>query len=301
MKMTSAGATNIGGSRNKENQDAFFIKGRTVGVFDGHGVHGLAAAVAARAVFDSAGADAGAEAEALFATADAAVLKVAGFASGTTATLLQVAEDGGCTVTHVGDAEAFVFDSDTGPGVPLTVDHSACSLEEWTRVRATATAETHFRFSPLGPGPGNPVFIAGADGTFVSNPAGGHSYCNVRRDWASYVCGRHGEKLGITRALGDLNMKPHGVTAVPSVVTAPTVGTIRAIVVASDGLWDVMLPEEVRALVRRPEFLASQDADAATAALMATALRHGIELFGTDHDNVTVVVVYVAGATPPHI
>lgn len=288
--MKVSGATNIGGSRNKENQDAFFINGRTVGVFDGHGVHGLAAAVAARAVFEAAGADA----ETLFATADAAVLKVAGFASGTTATLLQVAEDGGCTVAHVGDAEAFVFDSDDG--IPLTVDHSACSLEEWTRVRATATAETHFRFSPLGPGPGNPVFIAGDDGTFVSNPAGGHSYCNVRHDWASYVCGFHGEKLGITRALGDLNMKPHGVTAVPSVVTVPppAAGSVRAIVVASDGLWDVMLPEEVRALVRRPEFLATQDADAATAALMATALRCGIELFGTDHDNVTAVVVYVA-------
>ena len=291
--MKASGATDIGGSRNKENQDAFFIKGRTVGVFDGHGVHGLAAAVAARAVFDSSAEEA---AEAVFATADAAVLKIAGFASGTTATLLQVAEDGACTVAHVGDAEAWIFDADAGPCVALGRDHSACSLEEWTRVRATATAETHFRYAPMGPGLGNPVFIAGTDGTFAPNPVGGHSYCNVRHDWASYVCGHRGEKLGITRALGDLNMKPHGVTAVPSVVTAapPPAGTTRAIVVASDGLWDALLPEEVRALVRRPEFLDTQDAAAATAALMAIALRHGIELFGTDHDNVTAVVVYMA-------
>ncbi len=295
--MKASGATNIGGSRNKENQDAFFIKGRTVGVFDGHGVHGLAAAVTARAVFESAAEDA---AEAVFAAADAAVLQVTGFASGTTATLLQVAEDGACTVAHVGDAEAWIFDSEEVIGVNLGRDHSACSLEEWTRVRATATAETHFRYSPLGPGPGNPVFIAGADGTFVSNPAGGHSYCNVRHDWASYVCGHRGEKLGITRALGDLNMKPHGVSAVPSVVTAapPKAGTTRAIVVASDGLWDALLPEEVRAIVRHPEFLATQNAEAATAALMAAAQRHGIELFGTDHDNVTAVVIYAAAAEP---
>ena len=294
--MKTSGATNIGGSRNKENQDAFFIKGRTVGVFDGHGVHGLAAATAARTVFESTGP--GAEAEALFAQADAEVLKVAGAASGTTATLLQVAEDGACTVAHVGDGEAFVFDSDIGLGVALGVDHSACSLEEWNRVRVTATAETYFRFAPLSGGPGNPVFITAADGTFMPNPAGGHSYCNVRRDWAAYVCGFHGEKLGITRALGDLNMKPHGVTAVPSIVTAapPPVGTTRAVVIASDGLWDAMLPEEVRAIVRRPEFLATQDAEGASAALMAAALRCGIELFGTDHDNVTAVVVYVAAA-----
>jgi serine/threonine protein phosphatase PrpC len=293
MKMTSAGATNIGGSRNKENQDAFFIKGRTVGVFDGHGVHGLAAAVAARTTFESTS---DTEAEAVFAAADAAVLKVTGYSSGTTATLLQVAEDGACTVAHVGDAEAWIFDADEVIGVNLGRDHSACSLEEWTRVKATATAETHFRFAPLGSGLGNPVFIAGTDGTFAPNPAGGHSYCNVRHDWASYVCGHRGEKLGITRALGDLNMKPHGVSAVPSVVTAapPKAGTTRAIVVASDGLWDALLPEEVQALVRRPEFLDTQDAAAATTALMASALKKGIELFGTDHDNVTAVVVYVA-------
>lgn len=290
MKMTCAGATNIGGSRNRENQDAFFIKGRTIGVFDGHGVHGLAAATAACTVFDSAAS----ATEAVFAQADAEVLKVTGAASGTTATLLQVAEDGACTVAHVGDAEAFVFDSDIGPGTPLTADHSPCSLEEWMRVRATATAETHFRFAPPPGYTGNPVFITAADGTFVPNPAGGHSYCNVRRDWASYVCGKRGEQLGITRALGDLNMKPHGVTAVPSVVTAeaPAVGTTRAIVVASDGLWDAMLPEEVRAIVRKPEFLEPQNADAAVAALMAEAMKRGTELFGRDYDNVTAVVVY---------
>jgi serine/threonine protein phosphatase PrpC len=73
---------------------------------------------------------------------------------------------------------------------------------------------------------------------------------------------------------------------------------VRAIVVASDGLWDALLPEEVRAIVRNPEFMATQDAEAATAALMAVALKKGIELFGTDHDNVTAVVVYAAAAEP---
>ena len=291
-KVTAAGATHIGGSRNKENQDAFCINGRTVAMLDGHGVHGLAAAAAAKATFESPTTT---EPQTLFALADAEVLKVAGASSGTTATLLQISEDGTCTVSHVGDSEAWVFDSDAEPCVALGRDHSACSLEEWTRIRATATAETHFRFAPLS-GLGNPVFIAAADGTFAPNPAGGHSFCNVRRDWASYVCGHRGEKLGITRALGDLNMKPHGVSAMPSIVTAEphVAGTVRAIVVASDGLWDAMLPEEVRAIVRQPEFLSTQDADAAVAALMAAALKKGIELFGTDHDNVTAVVVYIA-------
>jgi serine/threonine protein phosphatase PrpC len=292
-KVTAAGATHIGGSRNKENQDAFCINGRTVAVLDGHGPEGKAAAEKAKATFES---QTTTETTALFAQADAEVLKVAGASSGATATLLQISEDGTCTVSHVGDSEAWAFDSDEGPGVHLGADHSAGSLEEWMRIRATATAETHFRFAPLPGGTGNPVFIAAADGKFVPNPAGGHFYCNVRHDWASYVCSRRGENLGITRALGDLNMKPHGVSALPSVVTkeAPAPGTVRTVVVASDGLWDAMLPDEVRAIVRRPEFLTTQDADAAVAALMAAALTKGNELFGTDHDNVTAVVVYIA-------
>ena len=297
--MKAAAATNIGGSRNKENQDAFFIKGHTVGVFDGHGTGGKVAAEKARDVFVAAvAAVAAVEVADVFAVADAAVSAAVSNHSGTTATLLQVAADGACTVSHVGDSEAFVFDSDEGTGALLGADHSPCSLEEWTRVRARHP-RTVFRFAPPSGGLGVPVFVPVADGTFIQNPTGGYSFCNVRRDWAAYVCNDSGDKLGVTRALGDGNMKPSGVICSPSIVTkeAPAPGTVRAVVIASDGLWDAMLPEEVRAIVRKPEFLATQDADAAIAALMAAALAKGAELFGTDYDNVTAVVVYVTASS----
>jgi len=286
--MKAAGATSIGGSKNRENQDVFFIKDRTIGVFDGHGRHGLVAATTAATFFATAAAD-----PAAFAAADAAVCAVlpsweGGIVGGTTATILQIAEDGTLTVAHVGDSEVWAFDSAEAEGRQITADHSPLNLDEYKRVRATALHPTEFRFVPADSRTkGRPVFVS-KDGDFILNPEGGHFHCDVRGSWAANICG-HGVNLALTRALGDVELKPYGLSAVPSIIVEPA--GARAIVIASDGLWDILTPAQVRAVIFSAHLLG--DAAAAAAALMETATEAGKRLFGTDYDNITLVVVYV--------
>lgn len=290
--MKAAGATSIGGSTNRENQDVFFIKDRTIGVFDGHGRHGLAAATTAAAHF--AAADAPVD-PAAFVKADVAVCTAlpplgTGIVGGTTATVVQIAEDGGLTVAHVGDSEVWVFDAEEAEGRQITEDHSPTSLAEYKRVRATAIHPTEFRFCTINSWEvGRPVFVS-EDGDFVLNPAGGHYRCDVRGTWAANIKG-HGANLALSRALGNTDLKPYGISAVPSIIVTPPPATKRAIVVASDGLWDILTPAQVRAVVFSAHLLG--DAAAAAAALMEAATEAGTRLFGTDYDNITLVVIYV--------
>jgi len=295
MTISAAGATDIGGGRNKENQDMFHVDvgARRFCIADGHATHGRAAAVAACA---AVAASAHAALAPIFEEAEAAVrsaMPAYGFSGdgGTTATVLQIDPDGTCRVGNVGDSEARYFDEDDGVGVSLTSDHSATSLEEFHRIRASFPA-TRFEFTRSSYQPVRPVFVSSAD-DWIMNPAGGYQYCTVRSDWSAYVIGPDGEQLAMTRALGDFNMKRGGVIATPHIEIAepPASGVSRAIVIASDGLWDAMHYAEVRAIVRNPDFLGN--AEAATAALMTAALAAGKRHFGAHCDNVTAVVIYM--------
>ena len=290
--MKAAGATSIGGSQNRENQDVFFIKDRTIGVFDGHGRHGLAAATAAATFFKASASDASAAA---FAAADAVVCAAlptheTGIVGGTTATVVQIAEDGTLTVAHVGDSEVWVFDAEDAEGRQITEDHSPLNLAEYKRVRATAVHPTEFRFCTINSWEiGRPVFVAATPGSsdWILNPAGGHYRCDVRGTWAANIKG-HGASLALSRALGNTDLKPYGISAVPAVIVIPPPARTRVVVVASDGLWDILTPAEVQTIVRRDDC----DPEAAATALMAAANEAGTRLFGTDYDNITLVVAY---------
>jgi hypothetical protein len=174
------------------------------------------------------------------------------------------------------------------------MDHGACNVEEFRRIHAVAPA-TRFEFTnPAGYYyDKKPVFILGADDEWIPDPTGGRMYCTVRKDWSAYVIGPGGEQLAITRALGDFNMKAGGVIATPTVMSAApaAAGVVRAIVMASDGLWDAMQYADVRAIVRNPALVGN--AEAATTALMEAALTAGATHFGSHSDNVTALVVYV--------
>ena len=287
--MKAFGITSIGGSQNRENQDVFFIKDRTIGVFDGHGRNGLIAATKAAAVFEGAAAPVD---PAAFAAADAAVCTAmpawqSGIVGGTTATVVQIAEDGGLTVAHVGDSEVWVFDAEDAEGRQITEDHSPLNLAEYKRVRATAVHPTEVRFATINHWEtGRPVFVS-EDGVFKLNPAGGHYRCDVRGTWAANIKG-HGASLALSRALGDTELKPYGISAVPSIIVTPPPARTRVVVIASDGLWDILTPAEVRAIVERADL----NAEAAATALMAAANEAGTRLFGTDYDNITLVIAY---------
>ena len=304
MMISASGQTHIGGSRNRENQDAFYVGDRRFCVIDGHGKQGKRIAEAARDCF--AGAADGRSFEDMFAEAETVVrshLPPSSYdesgAGGAAASVLQIAEDGTCRVGSVGDSEVRVFDDNEGDGVTLTADHSASSLGEFQRIRA-AFPDTRFEFTNP---PATlyhrffdkkPVFIQDASSEWMLDPTGGRMYCTVRQDWSAYVVGRDGEQLAMTRALGDFNMKAGGVIATPSVMAAAPahIGITRAIVMASDGLWDAMQYAEVCAIVRNPALIGN--AEAATTALMEAALTAGATHFGSNSDNVTVLVVYVS-------
>jgi hypothetical protein len=193
------------------------------------------------------------------------------------------------------------FDEE-GSGVSLTADHSPSSIDEFHRTRsAPQPGKFLFAAHPSAPTSGRrPVFVESEGGTWVANPAGGNYHCTVRLDWSAYFISPYDEEsLAITRAIGDFNMRQYGLTAEPTVTTAeaPAPGVTRAIVMASDGVWDVMRYEDVCAIVRKPELLGN--AEAATAALMKAAKEAGNVLFGLSMDNITAVVVYLTMPAPP--
>jgi serine/threonine protein phosphatase PrpC len=150
-----------------------------------------------------------------------------------------------------------------------------------------------FEFAGTPNTPAKPVFIRQDDTTWAMDPAGGIFYNNIHKDWATYVVYDR-EYLAMTRAFGDFSMKNHGVIATPSIrsVAPPPARTIRAIVLASDGLWNVLRKVTVRRIVRRPDLIGN--AHAAADVLMGTALSVGRALCGAKLDNITVVVVYVS-------
>ena len=317
------------------NQDRAFVDAahRQIGVFDGHGDYGEAAAQAAADTFaatsESPLMDMFVVAEAAVRTAICTAVAAAGIATieeggalyrrgiygargtqirgGTTASVVRFDPDGALTVANVGDSDVVIFDSDTDPGRSLMADHTCTNLEEWTRVHAAHPA-TRFRFNnPNIYAAERPVWIPQGvvnpevDEPWALNPAGGYHYSDVRNSWATYLTTADGsESLAMTRALGDLHLKRHGVIAAPAVQTvpapAPAPGTTRAVIIGSDGLWDTLQFEEVRGIVYRADLVGRPDE--ATATLMAYGKERARTLMGAGYDNIACAVVYVMVAPP---
>jgi serine/threonine protein phosphatase PrpC len=291
MNISAFGITHIGGPKNKENQDTFFVGDGHYGIFDGHGPQGLLASMTAQEVLKIPGAS--------FADADAAVIsalpvKYDGNCNGTTATVLSVDKTtGALEVQHVGDSDVRYYDGDDREGISLSADHSALSMEEFLRIHALPIpASFLYAVSGRGGGVPSPVFIPDAAGSWRQNPTGNY-YCTVRNEWAAYLQIPCRTQLAMTRALGDAVMKPYGVIATPSVLTASplTEGGTRAIVMASDGVWDISQYADIGAIVHRPDLIGN--AEAAAAAIMTEVLAKQTALLGAYGDNATVVVVYL--------
>jgi serine/threonine protein phosphatase PrpC len=196
------------------------------------------------------------------------------------------------TVAHIGDSAVRYWDDD-GAGTPAITDHSPCDLSEFKRVTAAGGMcifEGRSKRDPLGT-----TFLPTADGLFEYNAAGMLSRKNVHDDAGAYLEGSHTVmKLAVTRAFGDYPLVPYGLSTDPGIIVVPPppAATVRAIVIASDGLWDVMKYEEIGAMVRSPTFLESRDGAAAASALLAAALSAGRVLFGPMQDNTTIAVLY---------
>lgn len=234
---------------------------------------------------------------------------------GTTATICRIADDGSMTVSHLGDSDCIFWDTDDGRPSD-TADHTASSVTEFERI-IRDHPRAGFRFDDQGGrllrgrAP-RPVFVRGdpplapshvttpPEAPWILNPAGGYCYSDVRGSWGVYFEAPDGqEALAMTRAIGDFHLKRYGLSIVPSVRSAPppAPGRTRAIVTASDGLWDAVQYAEVRDLVRRPDLLGN--AAAATAELLRWGLEKAHRHFGPVCDNITVAVTYVTVPLPP--
>lgn len=76
--------------------------------------------------------------------------------------------------------------------------------------------------------------------------------------------------LTMTRSLGDFTAKEVGVIAVPDVIKKQIDSTVKFMILASDGLWEVMSSREAAGVVG--EYMARKDPAQASAALMSAAL-----------------------------
>lgn len=250
---------------------------------------------------------------------------------GTTLTVVRIDHTtGGLSVANVGDSEARYFEftvaAPTEPvdedamsdspspsptftcldveGTSITADHAPTCAAEYERALRDASpgaSPPRFVFDtpPSHSPPGaveRPVFVRDTEGQLCLNPAGGYAAATVRGDWGAYIVAGDGrERIAFTRAIGDFNMKRYGVSAEPTVagdIPPPPAGTIRVVVVASDGMWDACHYREVAEAI--------QKSLGAGVSAVARELRHlaeycSTERFGEVHDNISIAVAVIRG------
>lgn len=313
--ITAATATDIGGY--PRNEDRAFINSdaKVAGVFDGHGTYGEEIAQWTLE-WISEHSDAVLNAD-TFSTIDSYLrLRLASHLTergipfiqqegafyqvsymspiplrgGTTSTLVQISEDGRVTAAHVGDSEVRIFDRN-GVDHDICADHTATSLEEYQRIRASHPgAKFVCDGSSVWHAP-RPVFKQNPDGTVELNPSGPFKVCDVRGSWGAYLrTPDESESLAMTRALGDFNLKRQaGVIAEPHCKTIePPTNDVneRNIIVASDGFWDILHYSEVA-----DKLWSFETAEEKVESLMALAKEKTVERLGAPNDNITIVVV----------
>jgi protein phosphatase 1L len=102
--------------------------------------------------------------------------------------------------------------------------------------------------------------------------------------------------LALSRAIGDRSERP-AVCAIPDISVQALSSCDDFLVVASDGLWDVMTTVDVvgfvHALIEEDDGELMTDPDLVAAKLVEEALRRGT------YDNVTVIIVWLGNTLNP--
>lgn len=119
----------------------------------------------------------------------------------------------------------------------------------------------------------------------------------VAREGGVVRRGRVGGQLSVSRSLGDHHLKSSGLSAVPDVTSHEAAGD-RALIIASDGLWDVMEDEEARSVLE--EFVDKAVKQGGDPAGVARLLREGAARYLVDRakelgsrDNITALVAFL--------
>jgi serine/threonine protein phosphatase PrpC len=112
----------------------------------------------------------------------------------------------------------------------------------------------------------------------------------IKRIQTYRLCPPEGEeyknlsRLAMSRSVGNLALRDFGLITNPSAVVHEITGEDLYLVLASDGLWDVLTKERVGEIVRDCPFVASLDI---AQELLCTAYSKG------SRDDITVIVVYL--------
>ena len=118
--------------------------------------------------------------------------------------------------------------------------------------------------------------------------ASGTQYYGPKRVWLK---NKQVPGLAMTRSLGDFLAKTVGVTFEPEImVFANLIETDKAIVIASDGIWDRIPNEEIASVVKT--FYDRRDSNGACQELT----RISVERWQKDHgmvDDITVIVIFL--------
>ena len=101
--------------------------------------------------------------------------------------------------------------------------------------------------------------------------------------------------LVMSRTFGDLEAKKIGVISEPDIIMKKIDKNSKFIVLASDGLWDVLKPYDVNRIVR--PFFNKDDIEGACQALMKRAIQQWIK-DKEERDDITIIVVFIG--TPNH-
>uniref|UniRef100_A0A0D9YPH6 protein-serine/threonine phosphatase n=1 Tax=Oryza glumipatula TaxID=40148 RepID=A0A0D9YPH6_9ORYZ len=139
--------------------------------------------------------------------------------SGTTA-VCAIKQGRDLIIANLGDSRAVLATmSDTGylQAVQLTVDHKPSVPEEAARIKRSGGRVFGLKDEP-----------------------------GVMRVW---LPGENSPGLAMARSLGDMRLKRHGVISAPEVTSRRVTGADLFMVLATDGVWDVLSNEEVVSIV----------------------------------------------------
>jgi serine/threonine protein phosphatase PrpC len=257
-----------------------------IAVFDGHGTGGHIASQTALDIFSLNPTMSFLK---LFKNIEKACwMSLGSKTGGTTATILRINIITGVSeVANVGDSTIRVYDSDTLSGCNITQDHDTLNKDEFLRIHEQYP-KTKFMFSNSD----RHIYVP-IKGTnnFKLNPLGGVIH-NTSKEWAGYVVSPNNKKIALTRSIADFYMKECGLISEPFIQTIlpPSLGVLRAIVIASDGLWDTLIDSEIREIVHHIDLIGNSDL--ASEALLAKAIKKGREIYGI-MDNITLSVIYM--------
>mmetsp|Transcript_20252 Transcript_20252/g.48933 ORF Transcript_20252/g.48933 Transcript_20252/m.48933 type:complete len:380 (+) Transcript_20252:31-1170(+) len=241
----------------KRNQDAA-VCGQVAGlnvfaVFDGHGASGHLVAeylvdhIAAALDYSlgNPGASADFAVSEAFTVADGWVSQVLGAAaieqSGATGTVV-LQKGTSLLVASVGDSRAVLGSAAKGATMVLTTDHNPASPIEKARIEAAGGTVGDFRGEP-------DMAISGQGRVFIK--------------------GKQFPGLATARAFGDGMGKTVGVSSEPDITCVTRGSSQTVLVIASDGVWDVMDDED--AVETALGFASSRDAATAAAVIVEAA------------------------------